>query len=122
VREFVAEVEPDVAHLHNVAYHLTPSVVAALARAGVPAVMTLHDYNLLCPNHYFYSRDEPCFRCAEGKYFSCVTRRCIKGKLGASAVGYVAQRRSPFGLPRRKGTGRRLRRRESDVPTAGGGY
>jgi glycosyltransferase involved in cell wall biosynthesis len=87
---FVAEVRPDVAHLHNVAYHLTPSVVAALARAGVPAVMTLHDYNLLCPNHYFYSQDEICYRCAEGKYFSCLSRRCIKGRLGPSAVGYLA--------------------------------
>lgn len=87
---FLDDVKPDVAHLHNIAYHLTPAVVAALARAGVPAVMTLHDYNLLCPNHYFYSRDEPCFRCAEKKYFSCITRRCVKGKFGASAVGYLA--------------------------------
>lgn len=105
VREFVAEVKPDVAHLHNVAYHLTPSVVAALARAGVPAVMTLHDYNLLCPNHYFYSRDEPCFQCAEGKYFSCITRRCVKGKLGASTVGYVAHL-----VARRTGVYRKLAR------------
>ncbi|MEE8640032.1 MAG: glycosyltransferase [bacterium] len=87
---FLADVKPDVAHLHNIAYHLTPAVVAALARAGIPAVITLHDYNLLCPNHYFYSRDEPCFRCAERKYFSCITRRCVKGKLGASTVGYLA--------------------------------
>lgn len=105
LREFVAEVKPDVAHLHNVAYHLTPSVVAALARAGVPAVMTLHDYNLLCPNHYFYSRDEPCFRCAEGKYFSCITRRCVKGRLGASAIGYVAHL-----VARRTGVYRKLAR------------
>jgi glycosyltransferase involved in cell wall biosynthesis len=89
-RAFLDDVKPDVAHLHNIAYHLTPAVVAALARAGVPVVMTLHDYNLLCPNHYFYSRDEPCFRCAERKYFSCLTRRCVKDKLGASAVGYLA--------------------------------
>ncbi len=105
VREFVAAVKPDIAHLHNVAYHLTPSVVAALARAGVPAVMTLHDYNLFCPNHYFYSCDEPCFRCAEGKYFSCVTRRCVKGKLGASTVGYVAHL-----VARRTGVYRKLAR------------
>ncbi len=105
VREFAAEVKPDVAHLHNIAYHLTPSIVAGLSRAGVPAVMTLHDYNILCPNHYFYSRDEPCFRCAEGKYFSCVTRRCIKSKLGASTVGYVAHL-----VARRTGVYRKLAR------------
>ena len=90
MRAFVEEVKPDVAHLHNIAYHLTPAVVSALARAGVPAVMTLHDYNLLCPNHYFYSRDEACFRCAEGRYFSCIGRRCVKDRLGPSAIGYLA--------------------------------
>jgi len=94
IAAFVAEVRPEVAHLHNVAYHLTPSIVEALARAGVPAVMTLHDYNLLCPNHYFFSREEPCFRCAEGKYLACITRRCVKGKFGGSIIGYLAHRRA----------------------------
>jgi glycosyltransferase involved in cell wall biosynthesis len=90
LRAFLDVARPDVAHLHNTAYHLTPSIVAELARAGVPAVMILHDYNLFCPNHYFFSRGEPCYRCAEGHYFSCITRRCVKGKLGASVLGYVA--------------------------------
>jgi glycosyltransferase involved in cell wall biosynthesis len=90
MRAFVEEVKPDVAHLHNIAYHLTPAVISALARAGVPAIMTLHDYNLLCPNHYFYSRDEVCYRCPEGKYFSCIGRRCVKGRFGPSAIGYLA--------------------------------
>lgn len=97
---FLPRVKPDVAHLHNIAYHLTPSVVAALAAARVPAVMMLHDYNLLCPNHYFYSRGEPCFRCANGDYVACVTRRCVKGRFGPSAVAYyahlVARRRKVY--------------------------
>lgn len=87
---YVARFEPDVAHLHNIAYHLTPAVIPTLARAGVPTVMTLHDYNLLCPNHYFFSAGEPCFRCPEGQYGACITRRCVKGRLGASTVGYAA--------------------------------
>ena len=90
LQAFLDDVKPDVAHLHNIAYHLTPAIIAALARAGVPAVMTLHDYNIFCPNHYFYSCDEPCFRCTEKKYFSCITRRCVMDKLGASTLGYAA--------------------------------
>ncbi len=105
LRTFLREVKPDVAHLHNISYHLTPSVIAALSRDGVPAVMTLHDYNILCPNHYFYSRGEPCFRCPENSYFACVTRRCIKGRLGPSLVGYAAHL-----IARRTGVYRRLAR------------
>lgn len=87
---FISYVKPDVAHLHNIGYHLTPAVVAVLARARVPSVMSLHDYNLLCPNHYFYSRREVCTRCVDGNYLACVTRKCVKGRLGPSVVGYLA--------------------------------
>jgi len=52
--------------------------------------MTLHDYNIFCPNHYFYSRDETCYRCVEGEYFSCLGRRCVKDRLGPSVIGYLA--------------------------------
>jgi len=102
---FLAHFQPDVAHVHNIAYHLTPAILPALSRAGVAAVMTLHDYNLFCPNHYFYSRDVPCFRCPDGRYFSCVTRRCVKGRLGPSLVGYAAHL-----VARRTGVYRRLGR------------
>ncbi len=90
LKALLAEVKPDVAHLHNVAYHLTPAIIPVLARAGVPTVMHLWDYNLVCPNHYCYSDDEPCFRCVERKFLACVARRCVKGRFGASFVGYAA--------------------------------
>lgn len=102
---YVERVKPRVAHLHNTAYHLTPAIIPVLADAGVATVMTQHDYNLLCPNHYFYSRHEPCYRCAEGHYMACITRRCVKGKLAPSLVGYYAHR-----VARRRGVYRRLNR------------
>ena len=40
---------PDVVHLHNMYHQLSPSVVGRGPGAGVPCVMTLHDYKLACP-------------------------------------------------------------------------
>ncbi|MFI0980962.1 glycosyltransferase [Streptomyces sp. NPDC021093] len=40
---------PDVVHVHNVFPLLSPSVLAACADAGVPAVATLHNYSQICP-------------------------------------------------------------------------
>ena len=37
----VDEVRPDVAHVHNTWYSLSPAVVRVLRGAGVPVVMTL---------------------------------------------------------------------------------
>ena len=45
----VAEFAPDIVHLHNIYHHLSPSILGPLARRGIPAVMTLHDYKLACP-------------------------------------------------------------------------
>jgi glycosyltransferase involved in cell wall biosynthesis len=78
--------QPDVAHLHNLHAHLTPAVVDALKSAGVPAVWTLHDYKLLCPNTTFVSHDELCERCKGERFWQCTVRRCKKDSLSASLV------------------------------------
>ncbi len=37
----------DVAHVHNVYHHLTPSILGVLKAHKIPMVMTLHDYKLV---------------------------------------------------------------------------
>lgn len=82
------DLRPDVAHLHLIDHHLSPSVVHALRDAGVPAVLTAHDYKLVCPNYQMYvpERSEICGRCVPGKYYRCVARRCVKGSIAVSAL------------------------------------
>jgi len=43
--------QPDIVHFHNIYHQLSPSILAGVARAGVPCVMTLHDYKLACPSY-----------------------------------------------------------------------
>ena len=54
LRRTLDEFRPDVVHLHNYYHHLSPGVLAELARykrrAGLRVVMTAHDYHLVCPN------------------------------------------------------------------------
>ncbi|MFG0316256.1 MAG: glycosyltransferase, partial [Planctomycetota bacterium JB042] len=45
---FLAEVRPDVVHVHHW-IRLTSDLVAGAARAGVPAVVTAHDLFPTCP-------------------------------------------------------------------------
>lgn len=76
---------PDVAHLHNIYHHLSPSVLQALKAHHVPIVMTLHDYKLACPSYHLLAGDELCTRCLDGRFRHAVQTRC-KGSLGASAL------------------------------------
>jgi len=83
------EAPPDVAHLHNIAHQLSPSILDALAARRVPIVQTMHDYKLLCPVYTFRSRGETCERCRGGHFWHVVERRCNAGSLPLSAVNMV---------------------------------
>lgn len=53
---------PDCLHLHQWTRTLSPAIFPVLSGAGVPVVVTLHDYALACPNgvYYRFDRAEPC--------------------------------------------------------------
>ncbi len=54
--------EASVVHVHGWAKALSPSIAAPIAESGLPAVYTLHEYSLLCPNGGFfnYRTEQPC--------------------------------------------------------------
>jgi glycosyltransferase involved in cell wall biosynthesis len=86
LRPLIEEFRPDVAHLHLVYHQLTMSVVDELAAAGVPIVMTLHDYKIGCPAYVLYRDGAPCYECAEGSALGAVRHSCVKGSRAASAL------------------------------------
>jgi len=74
--ERLADARPDVVHVHNLYPLLSPSVLGACRRAGVPVVMTCHNYRLICPIGVLYRRGAACERCAGGREYWCVLRNC----------------------------------------------
>jgi glycosyltransferase involved in cell wall biosynthesis len=103
VRRLVRETRPDLAHLHNVYHQLTLSIVDELAAQGVPLVMTLHDYKIVCPAYTLYTDGAPCRRCVGGTPLHAIPHRCIKDSAAASAVGAAEAL-----LARIRGTYRRI--------------
>lgn len=85
----LAEVRPDVAHIHNIYHHLTPSILGVLRRHRIPAVMTLHDLRLLCPAIHMLRDDRPCERCRGGRFHQAVLGRCVKESRPASLLAAV---------------------------------
>ena len=80
------EVRPDVVHLHNVYHQLSPSVLRPLRERGVPAVMTVHDYKLVCPTYLFLDKGSLCEACLGGHFTQAVRRRCRNGSLVQSGL------------------------------------
>jgi glycosyltransferase involved in cell wall biosynthesis len=86
LRAVATRVRPDVAHVHNTWFALTPSVVAALDAMGVPVVMTLHNYRLLCVNASLFRDGRPCEDCVGTHPWHGVQHRCYRDSVASSAA------------------------------------
>jgi glycosyltransferase involved in cell wall biosynthesis len=85
-RKMLARVRPDIVHLHNFAHQISPSILHVLHSLGIPAVMTMHDYKLVCPVYKMLSQGELCERCRSRRYYHCVLRVCTMGSITKSLV------------------------------------
>ncbi len=50
LKRAIKQYEPDIIHIHNLHYAIGPIAVRIAKRMGIPVVMTLHNYRLLCPS------------------------------------------------------------------------
>ncbi len=81
---------PDIVHLNNFNYQLTPSIIDAAKDCNIPVIMTAHDSQLVCANHLLYNQrvNAICTLCVDKKDPSwCKETRCIHGSYVKSAIG-----------------------------------
>lgn len=101
------DMNPDVVHLNNINFQLTPSVIYAVRahekKTGrkVKLVYTAHDYQWVCPNHMMRipATGKICFDCRGGYFGMCTKKRCIhnsrvKSLLGTIEAKYYMRRRT----------------------------
>ncbi len=84
--QLLGDVRIDLAHLHLIYHHMSPSMLPLLKERGIPTVMTLHDYKIICPNYLLYTEGLPCERCKGHRYYNAVLHRCLKNSAAVSAV------------------------------------
>lgn len=63
VNRKIKEFQPMVVHVHNMFYKASPSVFKAAKDNGVPTVLTLHNFRLLCPGALFLRNSNVCLKC-----------------------------------------------------------
>ncbi len=95
LRLVLEDFQPDVCHLNNFNYQLTPSIILEIVRwrretgRDCRIVFTAHDFQLVCPNHMLNNpiTHENCEKCLGGHFFNCVKGKCIHGSTAKSAIG-----------------------------------
>lgn len=91
IKRVLEEFRPDYVHLNNINFQLTPSIIYEIKKQGIPIIQTLHDFQLVCPNHMMYREheDEICERCKGRKYYQCARNKCIHGSAVKSTLGAI---------------------------------
>ena len=97
IRAVLDDFKPDVCHLNNFNYQLTPSIILEMKKWSKQTghacriVYTAHDYQLICPNHQLKNpiTHDNCEKCLGGYYGNCVKGKCIHGSITKSMVGML---------------------------------
>ena len=86
VRALIRREKPDIVHIHNTLLCISPSVFRAAKAEGVPVVMTLHNFRLLCPNGILMRNGHICEDCPRRGLLCAVKHKCYRGSTAQSLV------------------------------------
>ena len=91
IMQVIDAFKPDIVHMNNINFQLTPSIIYGIKKKGIPLVQTVHDYQMICPNHLLYNfeKNEICEKCIKGSLGSCIKNKCIHGSKVKSILGAI---------------------------------
>ena len=91
IMKVIDDFKPDIVHMNNINFQLTPSIIYGIKKKGIPLVQTVHDYQMICPNHLLYNFDKnvPCEKCVGGSHINCIKNKCIHGSGIKSIIGVI---------------------------------
>ncbi len=90
---FLKEFKPDIVHMHEFFYNLTPSIIKACKQNNTPVIMTLHTARLVCPTGKVMLKGKSLcdeVYCAKGNSLHCIVNNCFEGNFKHSAI-YAAE-------------------------------
>jgi Glycosyltransferase len=91
IAEVLDTFSPDVVHLNNINFQITPAIIYEIGKRNIPVVQTVHDVQIACPCHRFYidHKQQICEECNGGKYWKCVKNKCLQNSFLKSIVAAI---------------------------------
>ncbi len=89
LKQLLQVFKPDIVHLNNFAHQISPSILHVLNSAGIPSVMTMRDYKMVCPSYAMLADGYPCQKCEQRQFSWCYKQKCVKGSRAKSALNTV---------------------------------
>ena len=86
IQREIRDVKPDLVYIIHFVNKLSPSVITGAKELGVPVVLRLSDYFLLCPRFDFMYQKKVCEDCLTKGYKACIQKSCVQGSKAASFI------------------------------------
>ncbi|NSW56889.1 MAG: glycosyltransferase family 4 protein [Armatimonadetes bacterium] len=90
VRDLIRDTSPDIAYVHNLYNYMSPSMIDQCKEQGLPVVMRVPDFNLVCAELHLLRDNHVCRECVGHSPLRAIRHRCLKGSRAATAARAVS--------------------------------
>ena len=87
----IKEFKPDIIHINIFNFQLTTSIISAAIKNKIPVVHTIHDPQIICPNHRLFNENKSCIceKCSGGRFYNALKNKCFGGSTVKSFIGMM---------------------------------
>jgi len=89
IKQIMKDDRPDIVVVHHLYPFISPAILKHIKKAGVPVIMTVHNFRLMCPTGLFMRNSEPCELCLGGHEWNCIRHNCESSHL--KSLGYAGR-------------------------------
>ena len=90
ISEIINDFKPEIAHVHLYKGILTSSILHTLKARNIPVIISLHDYEMLCPHYSMLDGNmNICHRCITGSPLNCIIHNCNHNNLHYSILSTI---------------------------------
>lgn len=87
IEELICKERPDIAQIHLIWGQLSGSILRVLKKHGIPIILTIHEYRLVCPAYTFRNGlGQICEQCKGRDFYFCIINKCCKDSYGLSVM------------------------------------
>lgn len=87
-QETIEKFKPDIMHVHNFFFILSPSIFRAAKDAGIPTVVTLHNFRFISPCSQLLRNGQICEICLNKNPWRIMLYRCYRKSFMANLFRY----------------------------------
>lgn len=90
IAKLLNDFRPDIVHINNIYYQISPSILGEIKKRKIPIVQTVHDYQLISPIPALFYNGRVCEITKKNKYYLALSNR-NSGSYIATAISVVSQ-------------------------------